>query len=547
MAMAAVAGAGGGPATGIRFVELGWDMPDTACLRAHAAEMERASPFDGCVLRVNGKTGDGKAASSTWGWDATPWDRASFQAAVDDLRACRFTRFTENFVRVNASPGTLDWADDAGWEAFTAKAGILAWVARAGGLRGLCVDPESYGERQFAWTPESGRNFADTAGLARRRGAQVMRAMAAEYPDMTLLGLWLASLGMNAGRAPHPEALLAGDPYGLWHAFLDGLLDAAPLEMTLVDANEHGYYLDGDAYHRVASDMRSLSGPALALVAPENRARYRAQAQVGFGFYLDMYLNEPGHRYYTGPAEGGTRLDRLRDNLAAAASAADRYVWIYGEQCRWWGPTNYTGRTLTNTVGRGRLWEEALPGVTRAIEGVRDPLGLARRDLAQMRADGTATNLVLNGDFAACGPDGRPAEFGAWQDTAAGSHGTFAWDGAVGGGSARAAGAANGCFLQGRSARSGERYRIAARALVRGTSIATLRVRWQREDGAWTLEALDVPCGFVREPGGDWDTAETVVTVPRGAGRIVLLLGVRAQRGPDDTAWFDDLELHRLP
>ncbi len=35
-----------------KFIEVGWDMPDTAFLRQHWQEMERAAPFDGLNFYV---------------------------------------------------------------------------------------------------------------------------------------------------------------------------------------------------------------------------------------------------------------------------------------------------------------------------------------------------------------------------------------------------------------------------------------------------------------------------------------------------------------
>jgi len=57
-------------------------------------------------------------------------------------------------------------------------------------------------------------------------------------------------------------------------------------------------------------------------------------------------------------------VERLRANTAAAVRAADRYVWIYGEKCRWW-PTPNKGVTE-------RTWPEALPGCEDALRFARD-------------------------------------------------------------------------------------------------------------------------------------------------------------------------------
>jgi len=89
--------------------------------------------------------------------------------------------------------------------------------------------------------------------------------------------------------------------------------------------------------------MRLWNGGAIRLVSPANRPKYRQQVQAGFGFYLDMFLSEATNHYYRGPLNG-SRLARLQRNLAWARDATDEYVWIYGEQSRWWGkPLNVPG------------------------------------------------------------------------------------------------------------------------------------------------------------------------------------------------------------
>ena len=246
----------------------------------------------------------------------------------------------------------------------------------------MAIDFESYGAAQFRFDPAQGRTFAEATQLARRRGAQFVQAVAQEYPDAVLLALWLNSIHFKAGRSTQPESILVSSAYGLLPAFIDGMLDALPPDMILVDGCEHGYYMDSaEAYLQAANEMRSWHGACARLVSPENRAKYRQQVQAGFGFYLDMYLNPEGNRYYFPPLDG-SRLARLERNLGFARDAADEYVWIYGEQCRWWGPR----RELPNTAGQGRLWEEAMPGHhsshclhTRSAGGCQGRTGRASR------------------------------------------------------------------------------------------------------------------------------------------------------------------------
>jgi hypothetical protein len=214
---------------------------------------------------------------------------------LEDLQACQFQRFRDNFVRFNATPGTLAWDDDQGWTALADKAGHCAWLMKQAGCKGLAIDFESYGAAQFQFDPARDRTFAEATQRARRRGAQFVQAVAEEFPDAVLLALWLNSIHFQAGRSIQPESILASSHYGLLPAFIDGMLDALPPDMILVDGCENGYYMDSaEAYLRASHEMRSWQGACARLVSPENRAKYRQQVQAGFGFYLDMYLNPEG-------------------------------------------------------------------------------------------------------------------------------------------------------------------------------------------------------------------------------------------------------------
>ncbi|MDD4267759.1 MAG: hypothetical protein PHO07_10540 [Pirellulales bacterium] len=532
-----------------KFIELGWDIPDTAFLRAEHLAMEQEGPFDGVIFRAGAKTGDGKSVSTQAGWNRQRWNKEWFEDARGDLKACRFTKFSHNFLLFNATPQRIEWTDGEGWDALEEKLRICAWLAGEGKAKGLALDFEPYGENQWKFDPSTGRSFAETAALARQRGAQLARGIGSEMPSAVILALFLNSVVARAGRVDHPAAILAEEHYGLLPAFFNGMLDAATPQMVLVDGCENGYYMDSlEAYQRAALEMRSWHGPAIKLVAPESRARYRQQVQAGFGFYLDMFVNPQGHRYYRPPLEG-SRLKRLSRNLAAARDASDEYVWIYGEQCRWWSglakDKPWREEQLKNTAGKGRAWEEALPGITRAIARTRDARAAARAEIAQRKARGTAANLAVNADFRQPPTGGTlPPGWSSWQDEK-NPTGSFAWDETVGGGSARAVQVAWGCFLQQLAAVPGETFAVSADCLAKGTTTPAVTIRWQTGEGRWTHEADDALLAF--EPaGGDWKTAFGVVTVPAAAGQLVVLLGVRGQQTANDVCWFDNVAVYRL-
>jgi hypothetical protein len=350
-----------------------------------------------------------------------------------------------------------------------------------------------------------------------------------------------------AGRADPREAL-AGGGYGLLPAMIDGWLDAAPATVTFVDGNESAYLYNSPlAFLQAAVDIK---GRCQELVSPENRAKYRAQVQVSSGIYLDAYWNPKTSPWYI-DGQGGSRVDRLRANTAAALAAADQYVWVYGEQFRWW-PT-------PNGGVKPQSWPEALPGSEQALRYARDPVDFARSEIAGLKAANKLVNLARNGAFGdetaksleetdVKWHDGAaPAGWNTWQDAA--SKGVFAWDRDTGNsakGSARATGVGGGCLLQAYMVKPGERYAVRAVRKLQGRGEAHLRVRWQTAEGTWTKESQDVLL-YASGPRDQWIEMTGVVEIPEGVGRLLILLGIQGQASPDDAAWFDDVELYRLP
>lgn len=367
-----------------KLIQTGWDTPDTAFLARHWQQMEREAPlFDGLAFTVDLATRSGPI-SSTAIWDATPWQRDDLRPAVRDLQSCRWARFTDNFLLVHTVSGDLDWFDDRGWAALTTKFELLAWVAQQGGARGLWYDPEHYDAHPFSYDPTRGQSFPNTVAKVRQRGREVVRALGRAYPDMVLKTMWLTGANYPAEGDDWPTMLRDQQEYGLYIAFVNGLLDGLPPQMQLVDGVEFGgYFCRKQAdYWGVYNLYRQHLGHAGRLIAPENKGRFRAQVSIALPLYLDMYLNEPdgGHwagaenPWYTPPSEGMTRQETLVTNTGYALETADEYVWFYGEQCRWWSASTYSvghGEEVKTSIGKGRLWEQALPGLTRQIDAVK--------------------------------------------------------------------------------------------------------------------------------------------------------------------------------
>ena len=535
-----------------KLIATGWDHPDSQQLLDHLAEMEK-QPFDGVVLELTGHTAEGKSCLLRSTFSSEAWQPAWFQTNIDQLRACKCKRFTDNFITVGANPGNVDWFDDAGWGQVVEHWRIAAWIAKQSGCKGLLFDPEPYTppHAQFGYAAQPGQKqhgFNQYAEKARQRGRQVMQAVVEEYPNITLFCYFMNSVSAAATGRADPRPALATEGYGLYPAMVDGWLDVAPPGVVLVDGCESAYLYNSRQQFLEAALL--MKGACQELVSPENRAKYRAQVQASFGLYLDAYWTPKGSPWYI-DGRGGSRVERLRINTVDALAAADEYVWVYGEQFRWWPTAN--GRVQPKT------WPDALPGCERALRYARDPLDFARTEMARLEQAGQLVNLARNGHFSLptarsidggeekWSAGGPPAGWSAWQRED--SHGTFTWDreaGAAAKGAAKASRVANGCFIQTYRAVAGERYAVRAAYKIHGNGNAWLRVRWQTAAGQWTAETQDQL--FYGGTSHDrWQQLFGVVQVPEGAGRLLILLSTEGHNAAQDAAWFDDVDLYKLP
>ncbi|MDO4574824.1 MAG: hypothetical protein Q4D98_06380 [Planctomycetia bacterium] len=531
LVMVCLVGTGNAEVPRKKLIELGWDIPTTQYLREHWEEMERTTPFDGVIYTLNPAPGRKGADSQGLFSKEHPWDKNEYAKCLEDMKACRFTKFTDNFIRVNFHPGDTDWDDDAGWKVILDKVSICAWIAKQSGSKGLCLDFESYGYPMFRYSADSGRTFAEMKSLAKKRGAELLQTVAKEFPDATLLALWLNSINRQAGKAVQPDLVLQTSEYGLLPAFINGMLSVLPKEMVLVDGCEKGYMMNSpSAFQTAALDMVLWTGTCAKLVEPEYRQTYRSQVQCGFGVYLDMYTNDEGTLYYRVP-EGRekTRLDRFMANLGSAVASADQYVWVYGEKNRWWNVKKDNPKMKT--------WEAALPGITVRMNALRDPFTFAKQKRESLKSDPAAKNLLKNPDFSQKNPNADlPAEWAVWQNEKT-SHGTFHWK------ENRAVfrEMEEGCFIQGIPVHPGEVYLLYAKGKATGKATLHLTASWKTAEDKWTRWDASTRL--------DLDSSGTeifgLVTVPEEAGRMIVLPSISGQ-GADDTGEYEKVEVYLL-
>jgi hypothetical protein len=256
-------------------------------------------------------------------------------------------------------------------------------------------------------------------------------------------------------------------------------------------------------------------------------------------------------------------VQTLRRNLTTALDIADSYVWLWGEQCCFWDyPDKWQLKRVVNTVGKGKYWGDAMPGILQAIECSRNPEKFWKNFLQDKSKCIKLKNIAVNSGFentilkqtvksrlSDWNNTGAPIGYFSWQDK--GSKGIFSWDKAFGNmskSSAKAVNVLNGCFLQKYKVKPKEHYGVKVDAFLKGRGCASFTIRWQTVDGKWINDkGVDKTFSFM-EQSGRWQQAIGNAQVPDrdDVGQMVILLSITGQLTLKDVCWFDNLKVYCL-
>lgn len=519
-----------------KVLGLGWDT-----LAASPSEiLENADAFDrsgldGVFAMVSGVGEDGTRYDARYVSKNEPWTKAMVSDAVAALSQFRNHRGLRESCVFGwfASRSRIGWDDDAGWARFAGNVAVLAYVAKASGLGRLHLDNEDYpGSRQYYYDAKlDGPSYEDVCRKARRRGAEIGRAVFGEFPELSLGFMWILSEHRPYFTCADPmeEKRKIGD---LWPDFVNGLLDSLPDGAKLVDGDEHCYYADADGHDFYRHFWNQRQG-ALRLVAPENRAKYLSQVSISGGIYLDMFVNDPKSTWYFGPGADGTRVGRFAGILSEGARVATDYVWVYGEKhafIDWRRDSVHCGagkdKRFDKVRAEGRYtWESALPGYTVALRQVTDSRNLAKEALSADKGN------LLNW-----------RSYGSWQHERR-RQGTFSTDSedAVGNEfSLVAKGVAQGCFIYNLPAKPGEIYAVCGAVKGRGA----ITVTWSSEGKLTANERqYSLPLSAADDKG--WAKGAMAVCVPPGMDKLVVHPGVSKQE-PDEVTKFSGIRVVRI-
>jgi hypothetical protein len=361
-----------------KLIEYGWDAPAPNFFRQQIRAMER-QPFDGVILKLNA----GKEA-----FKKTAYPTSAFTQDRRDLAATTSNQLTDNFVVMwSGMDAGWDWFDDRDWAAAEKNIYNFAKTAKAGRFKGIAFDSEPYTNspwKYYQQPRQSQKTFIEYQQQVRRRGAQFMQTVQSAHPGTQVLAFgllsWLKDLWATPMGVTKLQQQLARHDYGLWPAFVNGMLDAAPPGTTIVEGHEWAYYFYKTDWFDAT--RQAIFKSARIFVEPKNQRKYSQQVKLGQSVYLDLILDEfPGGnkdprtgkttQHFLSPAD---RLRLLEHNVYHSLRTADRYTWMYSESADWWQnkiPANAdaTIRRAQAKIRQGRpLGFDLAPAVDRAVK-----------------------------------------------------------------------------------------------------------------------------------------------------------------------------------
>ena len=269
---------------------------------------------------------------------------------IADLKTMERGSLTDNFLifgMVDGARGlkTPDLADDTDWAFIEHNARLAARICRDGNLKGFWLDTEQYGVyrwRTGSGTPEFDPTRPqelpfplgkDTPEVLRRRGAEWIKAVQAEFPEVKIMTTFAWSPDSNSygpltGVIPFLDGVLEGitAPGQIIHGHENTFYFGHAKGTTHTYATENGFPGDRNRYDSAQAEIRgwrSLSN---------NPAKYDTAVQVGMAAWVEDHpWNVP---------EGwpiGSKAS-LWSNLPLALAYADEYVWVWSEHTKYGQP-----------------------------------------------------------------------------------------------------------------------------------------------------------------------------------------------------------------
>jgi hypothetical protein len=299
-------------------------------------DKSRELPVDGFVFRVFDDAG-AQLMWEMWGDKKFEWDQ--FQQARCDLKQLKKSFPKQLYLRLNVSPGKIDWFDDQQWKVVLHNVRIGARLAELGGCRGIMFDSEQYVKQLFNHTHQARKDNCSQAQYQQRLtqcGCEFMQVLQQEISSSEIIltfGYYTAQPGIGDGRPDFDYQLLAG--------FLDGMRMQAKATTRIIDGWEYSYdYKTQEQFQAARSDLiqaisKVSTFTSCALNSDFQPKSLPADYHMGFGLWLDYYqkrkpwnVSQFDENFFTPEA--------FETSLNLAMEQTDEIVWIYSGEPNWW-------------------------------------------------------------------------------------------------------------------------------------------------------------------------------------------------------------------
>jgi chitodextrinase len=372
-----------------KIIEFGWDIQNYDYVADNLATMEYA-PFEGIAFDLKiPKLGTRRA-----------WSLCNPNLVLESdfdftkLNRIRSNKFTDNFIRVFAQDDfeqkKFSWFDDAVWSNISASTKVLGKAVVASQSKGIFLDTEKYflpNPWAYHDTLYPNKSTTELYIKVRQRGREFMSALQSEAPSAKVLYMFGYGAATNWG-----SNTFYAQEYALLKPFLDGMLEAAGPQISLIDGNEAGYWShQNDLYTWWYGQINVQY--LLDRVPAEFQAKYKAQYSVASPFIV----NQPFNIYYAQPEYNFNYGYSLSDQKRWAEHAVynnllttDEYVWTWSQgDVDWWTkPTFPNKQNCIDAINGAK--QKLAAGQSQGSIMVRDG---AVRLQASLQTGGTTVTL----------------------------------------------------------------------------------------------------------------------------------------------------------
>ena len=509
--------------------------------------------FDGVFVEIYGrghKDPKGETASSRRALQKDfEFKYEWFAGEVPKIKKFTSNGLKESFIGTCVRYGDLDWFNDKHWQIACNNFGVMAKIAKEGGMKGIAFDAEMYAFKQFNYQPYCGKSRHQIWMKARERGKQWITEVQKNYPGITIFCLFLHSLNYELLGTADNNAYAQGN---LFVAFFNGMLDGLDPATRLIEGNEYYTYRAKSRRHfdyALAQERMLFNSQVL----PENRTKAKAQIAYAPAIYMDAYFAEPKkmsafHRTIYDIMTPGLawndpkRMEAFYRNFAEAVRSSDEYVWLYQEKVRYFGRDK---KYIDN-----QLMQEAFPQLLPYIKAAKSPASLEKYWLERVKAE-KVPNLVKGGDF----ESDAYKKWYFWQRTK-NKHKESGFFIAPGMGVnksrciiAKNLGKSGGSFfVKNIKVKPNTQYMLYGKIKRTEAGYGALSIMFQ-QGNAWDYNTFTplIKIAPRTMKAGEFEEVTGVFTMPEYIDTVGVALSTGEQRNRHDFIYFDEIGLYELP